>query len=70
VLPGPRGVATTMIYTHMLNRGAEGRLEALGALRRVPMWALVDDALRASIEQLPDAERRLLAQFSARRATE
>jgi hypothetical protein len=32
------------------------------------MWQLVNDALRGYIDQLPDAERRLLAQFSARRA--
>jgi hypothetical protein len=46
------------------------KLEALSALRRAPMWTLVDAALRAYIDQLPDAERRLLASFSAHRATE
>jgi hypothetical protein len=40
------------------------RLEALSALRRVPMWKLVDEAIRAYVEQLPDAERRLLSQFA------
>lgn len=44
------------------------RLEALSALRRVPMWKLVNEALRAYVERLPAEERRLLAQFSARMA--
>jgi hypothetical protein len=46
------------------------KLEALSALRRIPMWRLVDAAALAYFETLPDAERRLLAQFSARRAAE
>lgn len=44
------------------------RLEALAALRRVPMWKLVDDALRTYVDGLPDADRRLLAQFAKQRS--
>lgn len=44
------------------------KLEALSALRRLPMWQLVDAAVLAYLERLPDAERRLLSQFSAQRA--
>ena len=39
------------------------RLEALSALRREPMWKLVDAAVLAYLERLPDSERRLIAQF-------
>jgi hypothetical protein len=46
------------------------KLEALSAFRRVPMWELVDAALLAYFSALPDGDRRLLAQFSARRAVE
>jgi predicted DNA-binding protein len=44
------------------------QLEALSVLRQTPMWSLVDESVRAYIEQLPDAERRLLAQFAQRRS--
>lgn len=44
------------------------QLEALSQLRGIPMWRLVDAAALAYIERLPDADRRLLHQFSARRA--
>jgi hypothetical protein len=43
------------------------RLEALSALRGVPLWQLIDAAVIAFVDQLPDGERKLLAQFSAHR---
>ena len=44
------------------------KLEALSALRRVPIWKLVDEAARTYIdEHIPEAERRLLAQFAKQR---
>jgi hypothetical protein len=43
------------------------QLEALSALRGVPIWKLVDTAALAYLEQLPDADRRLLAQFAKQR---
>lgn len=46
------------------------KLEALSQLRGIPMWRLVDAAALAYFDSLPEADRRLLAQFSARRAAE
>jgi hypothetical protein len=44
------------------------KLEALSALRRVPIWKLVDEAARTFIdEHIPEPERRLLAQFVKQR---
>ena len=42
------------------------QLEALSALRRVPMWQIVDQAIREYCNRLPEADRRLLLKFSAR----
>lgn len=39
-------------------------------LRRVPVWDLVDKAVRAFGEQLPDDERKPLTQFSRRMSGE
>jgi hypothetical protein len=43
-------------------------LHSLSTLRRVPVWKLVDQAVLALVEQLPESERKLLKQFSARMA--
>jgi hypothetical protein len=43
-------------------------LEALSQLRGIPLWRLVDAVALAYVESLPDADRRLVRQFSARRA--
>jgi hypothetical protein len=43
-------------------------LEALSALRRVPIWKLVDEAVRTFVvEHIPEPERRLLTQFVKQR---
>lgn len=47
----------------------KAKLEALATLSRVPVWQLVDTAVVAYIERLPDDERRLIAQF-ARKAVD
>ena len=41
-------------------------LSALSALRRVPVWKLIDLAVRAYVKTLPAAERRVVAQFTAK----
>ena len=41
-------------------------LAALSALRRVPVWKLLDTAVRAYLETLPADERRVVAQFTAK----
>jgi hypothetical protein len=46
-------------------RATKDTLLALSALRRTPAWRLVDQAVLAYVEQLPDPERRLLSQFVA-----
>jgi len=40
----------------------------LSTLRAVPMWRLIDQAIRGLVETLPDAERRLVVQMAAHRA--
>ena len=51
--------------TVRIPRATKDTLLALSALRRTPAWRLVDEAVLAYVEQLPDAERRLLLQFVA-----
>ena len=41
--------------------------EALSLLRRTPMWALVDQALKELIERLPEDDRARLARARPRR---
>jgi hypothetical protein len=44
------------------------KLEALSALRRIPMWKLVDEAARAFFDHhISEPERRLLTQFAKQR---
>jgi hypothetical protein len=45
-------------------------LEALGTLRRVPVWKLLDTAVNAYVEALPADERRIVAQFTAKMGRE
>jgi hypothetical protein len=46
---------------------SKDQLEALSTLRAVPMWRLVDEAVRALVNALPEAERRLVVQMAHRR---
>lgn len=41
-------------------------LLALAAMRKTPAWRLVDEAILALVEHMPAAERRVLAQFTAK----
>lgn len=41
-------------------------LAALSALRRGPVWKLLDTAVHVYLETLPTDERRILAQFTAK----
>ncbi len=65
--PGGEHVSKYPPLTGRIPTATKHRLEGLSALRGVPMWKLIDAAILAYIEQLPEAERRLLTQFSARR---
>jgi hypothetical protein len=66
---GPRGelVSKYPPLTVRIPPATKHQLEALSALRRVPMWQLVNAAMLAYVEQLPEFERRLLAQFAKQR---
>jgi hypothetical protein len=65
---GPAGerVSDYPPLTVRIPRATKDTLLALSALRRTPAWRLVDQAVLAYVEQLPDAERRLLSQFVAK----
>jgi hypothetical protein len=65
---GPNGerVSDYPRLTIRLPRVTKNQLEALSTLRRVPVWELVDQAVKAYIEQLPNDERKPLTQFSRR----
>ncbi len=69
---GPSGerVSDYPRLTVRLPRATKNQLEALSTLRRVPVWELVDQAVIAFIEELPDDERKPLAQFSRRMSGE
>lgn len=41
-------------------------LSALSALRRVPVWKMIDLTIGAYVKTLPAAERRVVAQFTAK----
>ena len=49
-----------------LPRPTKDALSALSALRRVPMWKMLDTTIRAYIKTLPAADRRVVAQFTAK----
>jgi len=67
---GPDGskVSTYPRLAIRVPRETKSRLEALALLRGTPAWKVVDAALVAYFDELPDAERRLLAQIASRRA--
>ena len=50
-----------------LPRATKNALEALAVWRRVPLWALVDRAVRELIARLPEAERARLARARPKR---
>ena len=51
--------------TIRIPKATKDQLHSLSTLRRVPIWRLIDKAVLAMIEQLPESERRLVRQFSA-----
>ena len=51
-----------------LPRPTKDVLEALSGLTGTPVWRLIDQAVLAYVEQLSDAERKLLASVRQRRA--
>ena len=65
--PGGAKVSDYPQLTVRIPPDTKHRLEALSALRGVPLWQLIDASVLAFVDQLPDAERKLLAQFSAHR---
>ena len=65
--PGGALVSKYPALTVRIPPAAKHKLEALSVLRRVPMWQLVEAAILAYVDSLPESDRRLLAQFSARR---
>ena len=67
---GPTGerVSDYPPLTVRIPRATKDKLASLSALRRTPRWRLVDEAIAAYIERLPDDERRLLTQFAGRMA--
>jgi hypothetical protein len=68
---GPSGerVSDYPALTVRIPLATKQKLASLSALRRIPLWRLVDEAITAYFEGLPDEERRLLTQFAGRMAT-
>lgn len=52
--------------TVRLPRSTKDQLEGLAWLKRRAVWELIDSAVRAYIDALPDDERRELLRFSRR----
>jgi hypothetical protein len=50
--------------TIRIPKATKNQLEALSTRRGVPVWKIVDSAVLEFVARLPDAERRILAQFS------
>ena len=65
---GPAGerVSEYPTLTVRLPRATKDALMSLSALRRVPMWKMLETTIHAYIKTLPAAERRLVAQFTAK----
>ncbi len=65
---GPAGESVSAYpqLTIRIPKATKDQLHSLSTLRRVPIWRLVDDAVLAMIERLPESERKLVRQFSAR----
>ena len=67
---GPAGerVSEYPTLTVRLPRATKDALTSLSALRRVPVWKLLDLAVRAYVDGLPADERKLVGQFAAKMA--
>lgn len=65
---GPHGERVSQYppLTVRIPRATKDKLLALAALRKTTAWRLVDEAVSAYVERLPDGERRLLSQFAAK----
>jgi hypothetical protein len=48
-------------------RKTKRMLESLSVLRRISQWALVDEAIRAFVERLPEEERQQIERSRGRR---
>ena len=53
-----------------LPRETKATLDALSGLTGTPIWRLIDQAVAAFVDQMPDAQRKLLAGVRERRAHE
>jgi len=53
-----------------LPRGTKATLDALSGLTGTPIWRLIDQAVAVYVDQMPDAQRKLLAGVRERRAHE
>ena len=51
-----------------LPQGTKEVLEALSGLTGTPVWRLIDQAVQVYVDQLSDAERKLLSSVQQRRA--
>lgn len=67
---GPAGerVSEYPTLTVRLPRVTKDALTSLSALRRVPVWKLLDLAVRAYVDALPTDERKLVSQFAGKMA--
>jgi hypothetical protein len=53
-----------------LPRGTKATLDALSGLTGTPIWRLIDQAVAAYVDQMSEAQRKLLAGVRDRRAVE
>jgi predicted DNA-binding protein len=53
-----------------LPRATKATLDALSGLTGTPIWRLIDQAVAVYVDQMPDAQRKLLAGVRERRALE
>lgn len=69
---GPHGerVSDYPRLTVRMPRDTKNRLELLSTLRGVPVWKLLDTAVLAYIDQLPEDERRDVGRLSKRMASD
>ena len=63
--PGGEKVSAYPVLTVRLPRPTKDALVSLSAMRRTPMWQLLDEMIRAHVEALPRDERRVLGEFVA-----
>jgi predicted NAD/FAD-binding protein len=66
---GPAGerVSDYALLAVRLPQATRGQLHGLSVLKRTPVWKLVDEACTAYFAALPADERRMVAQFAAKR---